>query len=274
MRSIAHHHPDAELAGPSAPPIATPPVAAIPAWRRPGFHRAHLQWPLLVLGSLFFVSSVLHGDLWIADRLYALEGGQWALRHTWATQRLIHLIGRDLSTAAWLAVFAAWLVACLRGGWMHLRRPLLYLLVASALSALLVSWIKVWSNVDCPWDLARYGGERAYVGLFQWRPAGMARGQCFPAGHASGGYAWLALYFFMMAVKPRLRGWGLALGLAAGLVFGLSQQLRGAHFLSHDLAAVAICWTCAVALQRAFWRPGGLESQDSQSPSIPTGAAS
>jgi membrane-associated PAP2 superfamily phosphatase len=234
------------------------PVAAVPApvWRHAGFRRAHLQWPLLVLSVLFFVATVLHGDVWLADRLYAYEGKTWALRHAWTTQHLIHLLGRDVSTAAWLTVLAAWLVACSRRGWAHLRRPLLYLLVATALSTLLVSWMKTWSNVDCPWDLARYGGTRAYVGLFQWRPAGMGQGQCFPAGHASGGYAWLALYFFLMAVKPKLRWLGLALGLGAGLLFGISQQLRGAHFLSHDLAALAICWTCAAELQRVFWRVG------------------
>lgn len=254
------------------PAADTVPVAVIPAWQRAGFHRAHLQWPLVVLAGLFVVSAVLHGDLWLADRLYALEGSRWALRHAWITQHLIHLFGRDFSTAAWLAVFAAWLVACGRRGWSHLRRPLLYLLVATALSTLLVSWIKTWSNVDCPWDLARYGGARAYFGLFQWRPAGMAQGQCFPAGHASGGYAWLALYFFLMAVKPTLRGYGLVLGLGMGLLFGISQQLRGAHFLSHDVAALAICWTCAVGVQWAFWRGVGADSRQASPVSAATEA--
>jgi len=244
---------DQPAEGFAAPQAPARPVAIAAPVRSPDFLRRHLQWPLLSLAAAFFVATVLHGDLWLADRLYALEGGQWALRHAWATQQLIHLLGREVSTAAWLAVFAAWLVACTRSGWAPLRRPLLYLLLAIALSNLLVSWLKTWSNVDCPWDLARYGGSRAYVGLFEWRPAGMGQAQCFPAGHASGGYAWLATYFFLLAVKPQWRGWGLALGIGAGLVFGISQQLRGAHFLSHDLAAIAICWTCAVALQCMFW---------------------
>jgi membrane-associated PAP2 superfamily phosphatase len=251
------------------PPDVLPARATVPAWRAPGFYRVHGLLPLLALGLLFVVWTTLHGDLWLADRLYAWEGHAWALRHAWVTQNLIHLFGRNLSTAAWLAVFAAWLVAWLRPGWTHLRRPLSYLLVATALSTLLVAWIKSWSNVDCPWDLLRYGGARAYFGLFELRPAGMARGVCFPAGHAGGGYTWLALYFFLLAVKPRLRWVGLAVGLGAGLLFGISQQLRGAHFLSHDMAAVAICWACAVVMQRAFWGRGhGLES-----PAVPSTSA-
>lgn len=226
------------------------------AWRRPGFDRAHGEIPLLLLGLVFVAWTLVHGDVWLADRLYAWEGHAWILRHAWVTQDVIHQVGREFSMAAWLAAFAAWVVACLRDTWRPLQRPLLYLLLSTALSTLLVAWIKSWSNVDCPWDLARYGGTRAYFGVFDLRAAGTGRGVCFPAGHASGGYAWLALYFFLWAVKPRLRWLGLAVGLMAGLLFGISQQLRGAHFLSHDLAAIFVCWSSAVVLQRAFWRDG------------------
>jgi membrane-associated PAP2 superfamily phosphatase len=238
----------------AAPPMPVPALQTTSPWLRPGFHRWHLQTPLLALAGLFITANLLHADLWLADRLYTWEGHAWALRHAWFTQHLIHLLGREFSTAAWLAVLAAWLVACVRPGWGRLRRPLLYLLMATAASTLLVAGLKSLSNVDCPWDLARYGGTHPYIGLFELRPTGLGRGQCFPAGHASGGYTWLALYFFLSVVKPQWRWAGLAVGLGFGLLFGIGQQLRGAHFLSHDLAALAICWTCAVVLHRVFWR--------------------
>lgn len=227
-----------------------PTPLSVPTTHRPlpatGAPRIHGGRACLLLILFFFTWTALHGDLWLADRIYAFEGHAWSLRHTWVTQHLVHQWGRELSIAAWLTVLAAWLVARFRPGWRGLQRPLLYLLVTVALSTLLVSSTKSWSNVDCPWDLARYGGARAYVGLFEPKAAGAAHGVCFPAGHASGGYAWLALYFFLWMVKPQWRWWGLAAGLGAGLLFGISQQLRGAHFLSHDVAAAAICWTCAV----------------------------
>lgn len=231
-------------------PASSTPVAASDS---PGFHALHLRGPLLALAVVFVAWTLLHGDLWLADRLYAWEGHQWALRHAWLTEQVIHKDGRTVSQVAWLTVVVLWLVACRRRDWAPLRRPLLYLLTATAASTLLVLVVKALSDMDCPWDLSRYGGSRPYIALFQWRPAGLGRGMCFPAGHASGGYTWLALYFFLLMVKPGLRWWGLAIGLGAGLLFGISQQLRGAHFLSHDLAAVAICWTCAVVLHRAFW---------------------
>lgn len=239
--------------------------APAPNVRRPGsstnFHRRLLTWPLMVLTALFVAANVRHADLWLADRLYAWEGHAWTLRHAWATQDLIHLLGRGFSIAAWIATFAAWSMACARPRWAHLRRPLLYLLAATALSTLLVAGLKSISNIDCPWDLARYGGARPYVGLFEPRPAWLGRGVCFPAGHAAGGYAWVALYFFLMEVKPSWRRAGLVAGLGVGLLFGISQQLRGAHFASHDLAALAICWSCAWIVHRFFWRDALLHSR-------------
>ncbi|MNV84902.1 hypothetical protein D3C71_1788110 [compost metagenome] len=39
-----------------------------------------------------------------------------------------------------------------------------------------------------------------------------------------------------------------------GLLFGFAQQLRGAHFLSHDVWTLAISWFVALALYLAMAR--------------------
>jgi len=224
------------------------------------FILTHVLMPLLGFALLLFVTRWLDGDQWIADRLYALQGGRWMLRDAFMTQTLVHQGGRDLSIALWAGAAAAWLVARRRAEWASLRAPLAYLIVAVTLSVLCVSWVKSWSNMDCPWDLQRYGGLRPYIALWDVRPIGLHRGACFPAGHASGGYAWLSLYFFLGAVRPRWRWAGLAAGLGLGLVFGIAQQLRGAHFASHDIASAAICWTAAVATWQVF-RPSLVRSR-------------
>lgn len=56
----------------------------------------------------------------------------------------------------------------------------------------------------------------------------------------------MALYFFLLATRPRWRWVGLAVGVSLGVLFGATQQLRGAHFLSHDLWTAVICWACAL----------------------------
>ncbi|MEH6418694.1 phosphatase PAP2 family protein [Pseudomonas sp. CGJS7] len=237
-------------------------IQAIPAHPRSGagqasardFLRAHALWPLLALVVLSAVCLGLGGDFWLADRWYALQGGHWAWQDAFVTERLIHRFGRDASTAAWLGVFAFWIFARSRASLAAWRRPLAYLLLATLIAVSLVSGLKSLTNMDCPWDLSRYGGANAYFGLFDARPAGLDRGQCFPAGHASAGYSWVALYFFFLWVQPRLRWVGLAIGLGLGALFGFSQQLRGAHFVSHDVWTLAIAWFVALALYLSMAR--------------------
>jgi len=128
------------------------------------------------------------------------------------------------------------------------RRPLAYLLLATLLSTAAVGLLKRWTNVDCPWDLLRYGGDRTYYSLFMHRPSILGQARCFPAGHASAGYAWTALYFFLLSTRPGWRWWGLGFALGLGALFGVTQQLRGAHFLSHDVCTLMVCWLIALAL--------------------------
>lgn len=214
-----------------------------------------LWTPLLATACLLLVGGAFGLDQRVADAVYAWEGHRWALKRALATEWLIHRGGRMASLAAWLSAFAAWAWALGRDAGHAWRRPLAYLLLATLLSNALVAWIKAWSNMDCPWDLVRYGGSRPFVGLFQVRPSDLPRSLCFPAAHAASGYAWVALYFFLGQVRPRWRLGGLLVGLGAGLLFGISQQLRGAHFVSHDLVTFAICWAMAAGLHAWFW-PG------------------
>lgn len=212
------------------------------------FSCKHLFLPASALVLLSALLMGGGGDLWLADHLYQLEGNHWGLRDAWLTSGLIHRGGKWLSVGASLVVLAALARAGTDIRWRQLRRPLLYLLLALGLSTGLVSLLKSLTHMDCPWDLDRYGGTRSFVGLFEARPPDMPSAACFPGGHSSAGYAWVALYFFAWVVRPQLRGRLLATALLAGAIFGAGQQLRGAHFLSHDLWSLGISWLVAATL--------------------------
>ncbi len=229
--------------------------ADLPAANRGVFLRRYLLLPLLALAAFGLVLMAGNGDQWLADLLYHWEGGQWALRDAWWTSHVIHRGGKNLSTLAALLVMLALLRACVDTRWKPLRLPLLYLLLAVGLSTGSVALLKSMTQMDCPWDLQRYGGLRPFIGLFQPRPVVLGHAACFPAGHASAGYGWVALYFFALRLRPHWRWPALAAALAAGLVFGFSQQLRGAHFLSHDVGALVVGWTVAVLLYLLMFPP-------------------
>lgn len=236
------------------------------------FLARHAGWPLLAFVLATVLLIPLRGDLWLADQLYAWEGHRWSLQQGFVTQHLIHVMGKRLSTLAWYCV-ALLLIAS--GSFPRLkawRRPLFFLLLATALSTAAVGTLKLWTDMDCPWDLARYGGSRPFIDLFTTRPPLLPRASCFPAGHASAGYAWVALYFFFLATWPRLRWLGLGVGLAVGLLFGFAQQLRGAHFLSHDLWTLAICWAIGLLLYACILVPGRTPATRSRTAALPGSA--
>jgi len=224
-----------------------PALPGRPSW---WFFQLLLPLTAFVLASL--VLMVLGGDRWIAGHLYLWEGNHWALQNGLLTETVIHEAGKRISALAWLGVVIAAIVAWRRPALRAWCRPLLYLAACVLVATTVVAWMKSWTDVDCPWDLLTYGGKRSYHALLAALPAHAPVGRCFPAGHASAGYAWVALYFFFLATRPRLRWLGLGIGLGVGLVFGISQQLRGAHFMSHDVWTLMICWLTAVLLYRAI----------------------
>lgn len=217
---------------------------------RTGWWRSPVLAPLLLLGLASIVLIVFGGDRWIADRIYAAEGGRWALRDSVFLTRVLHAGGKALSIVAWLAVAAMALRSRFDSRWKPLLRPLLVLLLSVFAATMLVSVLKHATRMDCPWDASVYGGTHPYFSLLQPRPAGIRPSGCFPAGQASAGYAWVALYFFFASVRPAWRRIGLAIGIGAGAILGIAQQLRGAHYLSHDLWTLAISWFVALAVHR------------------------
>jgi len=62
------------------------------------------------------------------------------------------------------------------------------------------------------------------------------------------------VYFFFLMVKPEYKYYGLSAGLLAGFIFGINQEIRGAHFFSHDVFSLAICWFSSLLLFMVFFR--------------------
>ena len=212
----------------------------------PLFWRYHLVLPLVCFTVLAIAFEWGGIDRLIADAIFQLEGGRWALRSHFITSTIIHKTGKHLSLLIALTVLIGFALSFLKPRFRDWRRPAIYLLVAAGGGSGLISLLKSVTHISCPWDFSPYGGERDYVSVFHELFTRTGE-DCFPAGHASGGYAWLALYFVGLHLNSRKRWLGLAIPLGVGIVFGISQQLRGAHFISHDLWTLGICWFFSLA---------------------------
>lgn len=223
--------------------------------------------PLLVLAVLFGLCYGLGVDFALSNFWYQLQGQSWALQHHWLTEDVLHQGVRTLNQ---LLIAALLLHFVLRLGlqqyrwvrgqtatnrasnWTKARHQAHgRLLLSLTLSLAGVAIIKHNLPMDCPWDLQAFGGTQTFTGLFANWPANRAPNACFPAGHASIGFAWLGLYFFCLQLYPALARPALMLSLTLGFGLGLVQQLRGAHFISHDITSAAWCWSMACLC--AYW---------------------
>jgi membrane-associated PAP2 superfamily phosphatase len=227
--------------------------------------------PLALLSLLFFLCYGLKGDFVLAGFWYQLQGNTWALQHFWLTEDLLHRGVRACNQ--WVITLLLLHFAIQGIGQKYRQRQNLLqpplalrvvsnwtmarqaahaqLIVSLILSLAGVALLKKLIPMDCPWDLQQFGGSQTFTGLFSSWPANRAPNACFPAGHASIGYAWLGLYFFCLQLYPTLARMALVCSITLGVSLGLVQQLRGAHFMSHDIATAAWCWTMACLC--AYW---------------------
>jgi membrane-associated PAP2 superfamily phosphatase len=222
-----------------------------------GSMRGHVWLPLAAFAALVLLLEWTRVDVWLADLIYRWEGGAWTLRRDPLVRDLLHdQAGR------WIGVFYTGLVATCAASFFVERLKIyrwgfVYLVTAIAVSTLSVALLKDVTRVNCPWSVERWGGELPYSNTWREILAHAPSGRCFPSGHASSGYALLAFYFFCRRYAPALRWGELAVALTLGTLFGVAQQLRGAHYLSHDVWALAICWFVAVAAVPILERASG-----------------
>ena len=219
------------------------------------FWWSHLHTPLaifVVLAALFAMTPL---DVAIARALFFdAAHARWIGADSWIANTLLHTGGRWAIRGLLALVLAFWIATYVERDWSALRRPAAFFAISAVASIGVVGLLKTLTNVDCPWDLAPFAGRFPFVELFADRPDALRIGRCFPAAHASSGYALLALYFTFRERHPALAKVGLAIGLLTGLVFGIAQQARGAHFVSHDLWSAFVVWTVTLSAYSFLFR--------------------
>lgn len=220
-------------------------------------------WPaVLLLAAVLALFEFTPLDLRVQDHFYDFGARRWVVDATNPAGRVLFYTGPK---AVIIALGVTLLTLALGPArWRErarvARRDLFVAVLVLGTGPALVGLGKNVTNVFCPSEIRRYGGDVPYVALCSSypeddRPA--TRGHCFPAGHASGGFALLGLAF----LRRTRRGWwvGLALGLGVGWTMGLYQMLKGAHYLSHTLVTMLVTWIVVLAWRRVL-RAGSAQS--------------
>ena len=240
-------------------PIATGPKRPlVPAGR---YTALHLLLVPFLLGLLAW--TVQYGSLDMALTERFVDSATHSF--PWRNSDLLEIFGHQAARGLPFLVGGIGLVAGLAGLRFAPLRPwapiLLALGAAMIVGPVLVNTLKGMTTQHCPNALQSFGGVVAYAddrgGPF-WALSGQTAGRCLPSGHAGGGYALLALYFAGWAAgRPAWRWRGLAIGIAAGLLFSTVRLMQGAHFASATIWSAAVDWTVCAAIffPLLCWRP-------------------
>lgn len=201
----------------------------------------HCLVPTLITGVVFIILRRFNLDEKLA--LVFFNGTQWPFKDDWLLNHVIHNGGHKFALAAYGALVLVFIYRLLRR---YPSAALAYAITSITLSVLAVNLAKHLLHFPCPWDAFNDLGQ---LTPYAWLPQ---QAGCFPSGHASSGYAWLSFYYVARLYSPQWRATFAALAIAVGLCFGIAQQIRGAHFISHDLICLYLCWMVA-SLVFYFW---------------------
>lgn len=217
-----------------------------------------LFWGSLAVFFLLLVWDYSGLDLAMARWFGSASG--FAFENHWLWRGVLH---DDIRWLPWLVELGL-LIAIARPFGTLQQLPTLrrvQLALTTLLALLVVSNIKLHSRSSCPWSLHEFGGVASYVSHWAWGVRDGGDGGCFPGGHASAGFAFFGGFFAFRQLLPKTARRWFAAALLTGLLLGLAQQVRGAHYMSHTLWTAWFCWATAAGLDLGFSQLGRLTSQ-------------
>lgn len=204
----------------------------------------------LALIATVFLFSWFDIDLWLQDHFYNTELKQWILDRNQKTARLIFYDGIKRVYILFALGLAVALVCFRKHARIRAYRQGLVIVLLSSLAVpLAVAGLKSITNTPCPRNIAHYNGDYPYVTLLKSYPATFKKTEnmrCFPAAHASGGFALLSLFFLFKSRKNRTIA--LAAAMTLGWSTGIYKMLIGDHFLSHTMVTMMLAWLIILSI--------------------------
>ena len=123
------------------------------------------------------------------------------------------------------------------------KKGLIIVLLSAIFVPLMTGSLKAISNTPCPCNIVNFNGVYPDIKVFDSYPKDFiqpSKAKCWPAGHASGGFALMALFFLFKTPKNQKRA--LIGALIVGWSMGSYKMLLGDHFLSHTLITMIMAW--------------------------------
>jgi len=123
------------------------------------------------------------------------------------------------------------------------KKGILTVILSAILVPIIVGGLKKTTNMPCPKNEIHYGGKMIRTSVWQSysKPySSMNKIACWPAGHASGGFALMSLFFLFKAKRNKIIA--LSGAITLGWAMGIYKMSIGDHFLSHNIITMILAW--------------------------------
>ena len=205
---------------------------------------------LLLVAIVFFVISDI--DIQIQDLFYNTDTNHWLLLKDTQPYELIFYSGIKKLLLG-IAVSLLGILIFFRN---HPRikvykKGLMIVVLSAILIPATTGILKKETNMPCPKHLIHYGGDYPLTAVWERYKTPyttLDTIRCWPAGHASGGFALMSLFFLF--IRKRNRYIALGTAITIGWSMGLYKMLIGDHFFSHTVITMLLAWLIILMIQQ------------------------
>ena len=205
---------------------------------------------LLLTSIVFFGISDI--DIYIQDLLYNTHTHRWLLMKDTQPYELIFYSGiKKLLLGIAVILLGMWIFFRNHPRIKVYKKGLIVVIFSAILIPVVIGALKKTTNIPCPKHLIHYGGNYPHTAVWESYKTPydtLDTIKCWPAGHASGGFALMSLFFLFRRKRNRYIALGTA--IVIGCSMGLYKMLIGDHFFSHTVITMLIAWLIILILQK------------------------
>ncbi|WP_121627828.1 phosphatase PAP2 family protein [Poseidonibacter antarcticus] len=217
---------------------------------------------LIVVISLFELTNL---DIFIQNYFYNFDTSKWILDKNEPILKFLLYDGLKKALILFAVSILFMLIFLRKNKTIEkYKKGLIIVLLSAIIVPITIGSLKAVSNTPCPKNIEFFGGNYPNIKVFDSYPSNFVqekKAKCWPAGHASGGFALLSLFFLFKKRKNKILIVSFSFVLAWSM--GLYKMLIGDHFLSHTIITMLIAWIEILIIAKIIYKYKGNKSEKS-----------
>ena len=183
-------------------------------------------------------------DIFVQNLFYNFEAKKWIIDKDEPLLKFFFYDGiKNLLIVFAFAIFLSLVFLRKNELVQEYKKGLIIVLLAAIFVPSIIGSLKAITNTPCPCNIVHFNGIYPDVKVFDSYPKDFvqpSKAKCWPAGHSSGGFALMALFFLFKTPTNQKKALVGALIIAWSM--GTYKMLLGDHFLSHTIITMLMSW--------------------------------